>query len=160
MRPGLTIGAGQVFPEIKLHPPSHEYRAETWPDVVAHYDEMAAQILRRQSRSAVPVFCWSSSYSAMTEFPRGAQRITTVLKRHLIACTKSTTCLAPARNPHDIRDQQKPPLMRTGEPWQRLSGSLELCAAAGADILSIESIGGKELMTALMYGDFKVSSLP
>jgi methanol--5-hydroxybenzimidazolylcobamide Co-methyltransferase len=45
--------------------------------------------------------------------------------------------------------------MRTGEPWQRLKRSLELCAEAGADILSIESIGGKEVHDqALMYGDF------
>ena len=45
--------------------------------------------------------------------------------------------------------------MRRGEPWQRLKRSFELCAEAGADILSIESIGGKEVHDqALMYGDF------
>ena len=45
--------------------------------------------------------------------------------------------------------------MRSGEPWERLKRSLELCAEAGADILSIESIGGKEVHDqALMYGDF------
>lgn len=55
----------------------------------------------------------------------------------------------------DIRDQQKPPLMRCGEPWNRLKRSLELCAEAEADILSIESVGGKEVHDhALMYGDF------
>ena len=45
--------------------------------------------------------------------------------------------------------------MRTGEPWQRLRRSLELCAEAGADILSIESVGGKEVHDqALMYRRF------
>ena len=46
--------------------------------------------------------------------------------------------------------------MRTGQPWERLKRSLELCAEAGADILSIESIGGKEVHDqALMFGDFR-----
>jgi methanol--5-hydroxybenzimidazolylcobamide Co-methyltransferase len=66
------------------------------------------------------------------------------LKRHLTACHEKHFLACALRvTPADIRDQQKPPMMRTGEPWERLKRSLELCAAAGADILSIESIGGK-----------------
>jgi methanol--5-hydroxybenzimidazolylcobamide Co-methyltransferase len=46
-------------------------------------------------------------------------------------------------------------MMRSGEPWEQLKRSFELCAEAGADILSIESIGGKEVHDqALMYGEF------
>jgi methanol--5-hydroxybenzimidazolylcobamide Co-methyltransferase len=44
--------------------------------------------------------------------------------------------------------------MRSGPAWDKLLRSFELCAENGADILSIESIGGKEIHDpALMYGD-------
>jgi len=68
-------------------------------------------------------------------------------EKHGLACALRVT-------PTDIRDKLKPPLMRSGEAWEQLYRSLEYCAEAGADILSIESIGGKEIHdTALMYGD-------
>ena len=45
--------------------------------------------------------------------------------------------------------------MRSGHAWEKLRRSFELCAEAGADILSVESIGGKEVNDeGLMYGDF------
>jgi methanol--5-hydroxybenzimidazolylcobamide Co-methyltransferase len=155
---GLTIGAGQVFPEINFTLPAMNIEPETWPDVVAHYDEMAAQILRRAVSLSVPgILLEFELLPPMTECPEWGAEITTVLKRHLIACHEKHHLPCALRvTPTDIRDQQKPPLMRTGEPWQRLKRSLELCAAAGADILSIESIGGKEVNDqALMYGDFQ-----
>ena len=58
--------------------------------------------------------------------------------------------------PTDMRDQQKPPQLRSGSGWESLKRSFELCAEAGADILSVESVGGKEVHDqALMYGDFQ-----
>ncbi len=40
--------------------------------------------------------------------------------------------------------------------WESLKRSFELCAEAGADILSVESVGGKEVHDqGLMYGDFQ-----
>jgi methanol--5-hydroxybenzimidazolylcobamide Co-methyltransferase len=56
--------------------------------------------------------------------------------------------------PTDIRDQGTPPQLRTGPACEKLMKSLALCRDAGADILSIESVGGKEVHDhALMYGD-------
>ena len=58
--------------------------------------------------------------------------------------------------PTDIRDQGKPPLLRTGPAWEKLERSFELCRDAGADILSIESVGAKEVHDqALVYGDIR-----
>ena len=58
--------------------------------------------------------------------------------------------------PTDIRDQGKPPLLRSGPAWEKLKQSFELCRDAGADILSIESVGGKEVHDqALLYGDIR-----
>ena len=56
--------------------------------------------------------------------------------------------------PTDIRDIVRPPKLRSGKEWDILRTSFERCAASGADILSIESIGGKEVNDeAMMYGD-------
>jgi methanol--5-hydroxybenzimidazolylcobamide Co-methyltransferase len=124
---------------------------------VAHYDEMASQILRRAVSLGVHgIVLEFELLPPMTDHPVWGAEITAVLKRHLATAHEKYHLPCALRvTPTDIRDQQKPPLMRTGEPWRQLKQSLELCAKAGADILSIESIGGKEVHDqALMYGDF------
>ena len=39
----------------------------------------------------------------------------------------------------------KPPLMRTGQYWDNMLKTFDGAAAAGAELLSIESVGGKEV---------------
>ncbi len=154
---GLTIGAGQVFPEVNFTLPAMNIEPGTWAEVVAHYDEMASQILRRAVSLGVPgIVLEFELLPPMTDRPEWGAEITAVLKRHLMACHEKHHLPCALRvTPTDIRDQQRPPKMRSGEPWQRLKRSFEMCAEAGADILSIESIGGKEVHDqALMYGDF------
>src|ERR1017187_5325335 len=154
---GLTIGGGVVFPEVNFTLPPMNMTDDTWAEVVAHYDQMAEQILRRAASLGTPgIVLEFELLPPMTERPEWGAEITALLKRHLrtyhdkhhLPCALRVT-------PTDIRDQKKPPLMRSGEPWERLKRTLEMCADAGADILSIESVGGKEVHDqALMYGDF------
>ncbi|MGA3032447.1 MAG: methyltransferase MtaB domain-containing protein [Terracidiphilus sp.] len=154
---GLIIGAGTVFPEVNFTLPPLTIDDATWIDVKAHYEEMAQHILRRATALAVPgIVLEFELLPAMTERPEWGAEITAILKRHLTAVHQKHQLPCALRvTPTDIRDQHKPPLLRTGEPWLRLRRSLELCAEAGADILSIESIGGKEVHDqALMFGDF------
>jgi methanol--5-hydroxybenzimidazolylcobamide Co-methyltransferase len=153
---GLEIGAGRVFPEVNFTLPAMNMTAETWPDVVAHYDEMARQILRRAVAMKAPgIVLEFELLPPMTEIPEWGAELTALLKRHLrevhekhgLACALRVT-------PTDIREKGKPPRMRSGEPWERLRRSFQLCVEAGADIISIESVGGKEVHDyALMRGD-------
>jgi methanol--5-hydroxybenzimidazolylcobamide Co-methyltransferase len=134
----------------------------TWGEVVAHYEQMAEQILRRAACLRTPgIVLEFELLPPMTERPEWGAEITALLKRHLrsyhdkyhLPCALRVT-------PTDMRDQQKPPQMRTGRGWDCLRRSLELCAEAGADILSVESVGGKEVHDpALMYGDFPAIGL-
>jgi methanol--5-hydroxybenzimidazolylcobamide Co-methyltransferase len=56
--------------------------------------------------------------------------------------------------PNDMRDFVRPPLMRSGKEWEQMVHSFDLCAEAGADMVSIESTGGKEIHDeALLNGD-------
>ena len=153
----LVIGNGVVFPEVNFTLPPLAISDATWPDVKAHYEQMADHILRRAAALSVPgIVLEFELLPAMTERPEWGAEITAILKRHLVAAHGKFNLPCALRvTPTDIRDQQKPPRLRTGEPWRRLRRSLELCAEAGADILSIESVGGKEVHDqALMYGDF------
>jgi methanol--5-hydroxybenzimidazolylcobamide Co-methyltransferase len=155
---GLTIGGGLVFPEVNFTLPAMNIEDATWAEVLAHYAEIAEHILRRAASLGVPgIVLEFELLPPMTERPEWGAEITALLKRHLLACHEKYHLPCALRvTPTDIRDQLKPPLMRTGRAWERLLRSLELCAEAGADILSIESIGGKEIHDhALMYGDFQ-----
>jgi len=155
---GLTIGGGQVFPEVNFTLPPMNIEDDTWDEVVAHYEEMAEQILRRAVSLSTPgIVLEFELLPPMTARPEWGAEITALLKRHLtdyhakhhLACALRVT-------PTDMRDQQKPPQLRTGPGWECLKRSFELCAEAGADILSVESVGGKEVHDeALMYGDFR-----
>jgi methanol--5-hydroxybenzimidazolylcobamide Co-methyltransferase len=54
----------------------------------------------------------------------------------------------------DLRDADRPPLLREGQAWENTRDAFIFAAQNGADILSVESIGGKEVHDeALMYGD-------
>ena len=154
---GLTIGGGQVFPEVNFTLPPMNIEDGTWADVVAHYEQMAEQILRRAVALSTPgIVLEFELLPPMTERPEWGAELTALLKRRLADCHEKHHLTCALRvTPTDMRDQLKPPLMRSGPGWDCLKRSFELCAQAGADILSVESIGGKEVHDqALMYGDF------
>lgn len=155
---GLTIGGGAVYPEVNFTLPAISISEATWPQVVGQYEEMARTILRRavalQSPGIVLEF---ELLPAMTQVPEWGAEITALLYRHLeqAHATHGLRC-ALRVTPTDIRDQAKPPLLRSGSPWEKLRRSFNLCIEAGADIVSIESVGGKEVHDqALMYGDVR-----
>jgi methanol--5-hydroxybenzimidazolylcobamide Co-methyltransferase len=152
----LTIGGGEVYPEVNFTLPAIGIDGGSWPQVVAHYEEIATQVLRRAVAMQVPGLVLEFELlPAMTEVPEWGAEITALLHRHLEqAHEKSGLRCALRVTPTDIRDQSKPPILRSGEAWDKLKRSFQLCIAAGADMVSIESVGGKEVHDqALMFGD-------
>jgi methanol--5-hydroxybenzimidazolylcobamide Co-methyltransferase len=153
---GLEIGAGTVFPEVNFTLPPIGISEGTWNEVLAQYEEMATNIIRRAVGMKVPgVVLEFELLPPMTEKPEWGAEITTLLLRHLAEAHERYKLPSALRvTPTDIRDQGKPPLLREGGPCERLLRSFELTIAAGADIVSVESIGGKEVHDrALMMGD-------
>ena len=43
----LTVGAGEVFPEVNFTLPAIEVNEKNWPEITAHYEQMAKNILKR-----------------------------------------------------------------------------------------------------------------
>ncbi len=154
----LTIGAGEVYPEVNFTLPTIEVNERNWTEVVGHYEEIATAVIRRAVAMRVPgVVLEFELLPAMTECPEWGAQITALLHGRLKAAHEKHKLRCALRvTPTDIRDQTKPPILRRGEPWEKLRRSFELCIAAGADIVSIESVGGKEVHDqALMYGDVR-----
>ena len=54
LRLDLTIGNGTVFPEVNFTLPVMNITQATWPEVLAHYEEMATNILKRAVAMKVP----------------------------------------------------------------------------------------------------------
>ena len=58
--------------------------------------------------------------------------------------------------PNDLREMNRPPIMRSGKYWEAMIESFAGCSQAGADFISVESTGGKELNDeALVNADIK-----
>ncbi|WP_165226688.1 methyltransferase MtaB domain-containing protein [Aquisphaera insulae] len=155
---GLAIGGGLVFPEVNFTLPVMTISPATWSEVRAHYDEMARNILKRAVVLEVPgIVLEFELLPAMTDAPAWGAEITALLHEHLDRAHAKHGLKGALRvTPTDIRDQGSRPALRSGPAWEKLSKSFELCRDAGADILSIESIGGKEVHDpGLMYGDLR-----
>ena len=154
----LDIGAGMVFPEVNFTLPVITIDGENWSAVIANYEEIAKNVLRRAVALSTPgIVLEFELLPAMTETPEWGAEITALLHRHLQEAHRKYGLKCALRvTPTDIRDQAKPPILRSGPVWEKLRRSFELSIAAGADIVSIESVGGKEVHDqALMYGDIR-----
>jgi len=154
----LTIGDGLVYPEVNFTLPAITVNATNWAEVVAQYEQMIEAVVARAAALEAPgIVVEFELLPAMTEKPEWGAEITALLRgrlqeaheRHGLRCALRVT-------PTDIRDTGGKPALRGGEPCSKLLRCFELCAAAGADILSIESVGGKEVHDqALVYGDVR-----
>jgi methanol---5-hydroxybenzimidazolylcobamide Co-methyltransferase len=154
----LTIGGGQVYPEVNFTLPTMLITAETWPQVMGHYEEMAQAIVRRAVALGVPGLVLEFEHlPPMTERPEWGAEITALLLRHLKEARAVHGLRSALRvTPADLRDQRRPPVLRHGAAWEQVKTSFERCADAGAHILSIESVGGKEVHDeALLGGDVR-----
>jgi methanol--5-hydroxybenzimidazolylcobamide Co-methyltransferase len=155
---GLKLGNGQVYPELNFTLPTMPLEETNWAAVVAQYEEIGSIIERAAARLKPPgLMAEFELLPPMTEHPSWGAELTSVLLRHLDQLHKDTGIPCALRvTPTDIRDVTKPPELRSGKPLDLLLQSFEQCAAVGAHVLSIESVGGKEVHDeALLYGDIE-----
>lgn len=146
-RHGLKIGGGLVYPEINFTLPTMEVTAATMPVVARHYREIITDVLRRAAELEAPgVVVEFETVPPMTSNPALGLEIVRILlegmddarRRHGLPSALRVT-------PNDNREFARPPVMRSGEHWERMLELFEGSAQAGAELLSIESVGGKEL---------------
>lgn len=144
---GLELGTGLVFPEVNFTLPAMNCNPQTWPTVVAHYTEMADDVIRRSVELEVPqLLIEFETLPDMTLNPEMALEINRLLADKLIAAQETHGIKTALRfTPNDIREFSRPPIMRHGSHWENMLKVFDKAGEAGADFLSIESTGGKEL---------------
>ena len=153
---GLTIGGGLVYPELNFTLPTMVVDEATLPEVRQQYREIITEATERAVDLEAPgLVIEFETLPPMTENPAWAIEITKILQEQMEGAYASSALKSVLRvTPTDIRDMVHPPQMRSGRAWERMLETFEGCAAAGAELLSIESTGGKEVHDgALLTGD-------
>ncbi len=152
----LTLGAGQVYPEINFTLPPMLINNETWSEVRRHYEDIAQAVVRRAKALSLPgLVVEFEQLPPMTDRPQWGAEITAILHEHLDRLHADAGIPTALRvTVVDLRDAERPPVLRAGASWEKMREAFTCAAQAGADILSIESIGGKEVHDqALLLGD-------
>jgi methanol--5-hydroxybenzimidazolylcobamide Co-methyltransferase len=159
-RNGMVIGGGTVYPELNFTLPPMTIDAARMPEVRRHYEDIITGALRRAADLETPgVVIEFETLPPMTEHPAWGLQIVRILLDGMAAEAARSGLKSVLRmTPNDNREFERPPLMRRGRYWEAMLELFEGSAAAGAELLSIESVGGKELHDdALVNGDLPAS---
>jgi len=155
---GVVVGGGEVLPEVNFTLPPMPLREENLSEVRQRFREIVSRVLQRAVHlgQEALVLEFEQLYE-MTRNPDWGALITSDIKKVMEEFNQRYGIKSALRvTVADIRDEERPPKMRTGEPLTKMLKAFELCADAGADILSIESTGGKEVSDqALVEGDIE-----
>ncbi len=155
-RRGMVIGGGTVYPEFNFTLPDIAIDEGSMPAVRRQYQQIIDDALRRAVELEPPgLVVEFEMLPPMTQQPRWGIEITAILAealeqahaRHGLPSTLRIT-------PNDTREFERPARMRHGPYWEGMRQAFDGAAAAGGELLSIESVGGKEIHDdALMAGD-------
>ena len=153
---GLTICGGIVYPELNFTLPPMSVDASTMPAVRTEYQGIINGALQRAVELEAPglvVEC--ETLPPMTENPSWAVELTRILLEAMDAAHARHGLKSVLRiTPNDTREMERPPRMRSGPLYEGMLATFDGCASAGAELLSIESVGGKEVHDeALMMRD-------
>ncbi|WP_227762768.1 methyltransferase MtaB domain-containing protein [Zhaonella formicivorans] len=155
---GLVIGGGTVYPEVNLTLPPMNITESTMKIVRRHYNDMIEGILKRAKELYAPgVIIELELLPPTTINPQWGAEIHKILRDKMYEYEEKYGLKSAIRcTPNDTREMQRPPLMKQGEYYENMLETFALCARDGADFLSIESTGGKEVHDeALMTCDLK-----
>lgn len=155
---GVTIGGGQVLPEVDFTLPTMTIASDTWKDVQTQFQQMTRGVLARAVQLDCPALGLEIEHLyELTTNPEWGADITRQAKSIMEEVYRKNGLRSSLRvTVADVREADRPPKMRTGAGFSKIMESMEKCAASGADILTIESTGGKELFDkAIMKGDIQ-----
>jgi len=160
LKNGMTIGGGLVYPEVNFTLPPMLITKETMPEAVNNYKEIITGICDRAKDLYVPgVVAEIETLPPMTENPEwGIEICKTVVDIMKDYESKHGLKTAVRITPNDIREGSGLEHMWRGKHWDAILKTFEGCAKTGADMLAIESVGGKEVHDdAIMFCDIAKS---
>jgi methanol--5-hydroxybenzimidazolylcobamide Co-methyltransferase len=157
-RRGLVIGGGTVYPELNFTLPDLLVDQAHLPLILAEYRDMISSALHRAVELEAPgLIVEFETLPPMTEHPAWGMQIVDILLDHMEQADAQHGLKTVLRlTPNDNRDFGQPTLLRGGHYWEQMLELFERGAAAGAELLSIESMGGKQVHdVALQSGSLR-----
>ena len=146
LKSGLEIGGGTVYPELNFTLPPMAINETTMPQVRDQYSQIINAVCNRALELHAPgLVVEFEMLPDMTLVPEWGIEIVRILRAALDQFAGKGLKSGLRVTPNDIREFARPPLMREGEYWENMLRSFEGSAAEGADMLAIESTGGKEI---------------
>ncbi|QUI21895.1 methanol--corrinoid methyltransferase [Vallitalea pronyensis] len=158
LKNGLTIGGGQIYPELNFTLPSMSINADTMPEVLEQYKSIIEDACKRAVELSVPGFVAEIELLPQATYnPEWGIDITKVVREIMWHYEEKHQLKSALRlTPVDIREDLKSEHMWHGAYWDKVMTVFEKGALAGADLLSIESIGGKDVHDeAIMFCNMK-----
>ena len=158
LKNGLVIGGGDVYPEINFTLPTMLITQETMPEVLRIYKEIITGVTERAVDLYVPGFVaevellppctwnvgWGVDVSKIL-----LDTMNEISARSGIKTALRTTVI-------DVREGRGLEHMYRGKQWENVLSAFRENGKIGADLLAIESIGGKEIHDeAIMYCDIR-----
>lgn len=151
-------GAGIVVPEINFTLPAIEINESNWPEIRRQYHEIIDGISKRSVELEVPgLLVEFETLPEMTNRPQWGIEVVEILSTTLREYQEKHGLKSALRfTPNDTREFLHPSRMRSGEYWDTMKQVFDAAAGAGADLLSIESTGGKEVCDeALQFANLR-----
>lgn len=144
---GLVIGGGQVYPELNFTLPTMSINESTISEAYDIYRDMTKGILKRAHElEADGVVVEYEALPDFTDHPEYGLEVTKIILNELKEYEAKYGLKSALRaTPNDMREMSRPPIMRSGGYWDRMLEFFNGCGELGADFISIESTGGKEL---------------
>jgi len=155
-RAGLAIGGGVVYPEINFTLPPMLVTQDTMGEVIDNYREIMTGVCQRAAELRVPGFVAEIELlPPMTFNPAWGEQVCRTVVEVIAEHEQKHGVKAAVRiTPVDIREGRDLEHMWHGQHWDNVMATFEGCAEAGAELLAIESVGGKEVHDeAVMYCD-------
>ncbi len=144
---GMKIGGGRVYPELNFTLPPIEVIEENLGTIQRHYREIVTSALKRASQlDSQGVMLEFETLPPMTYNPQWGADLCKILLDGIADANAQYGLKAALRmTPNDNREMVRPPVMRSGAYWDNMLKTFDASAELGADFLSIESVGGKEV---------------
>mgnify|MGYP000097270371 CR=1 FL=1 len=160
LKNGMVIGGGTLYPEINFTLPTMTIDQSTMPEVIRNYKEIITGVCERAKDLCSSGFVAEiETLPPMTFEPKwGIEVCKAVVDIAKDYAEKYGVKSAVRITPNDIREGNDLKHMWHGRHWDNMMETFEGCAKAGADLLAVESVGGKEVHDeAIMYCDIAKS---
>lgn len=151
---GLVIGGGKVYPEVNFTLSGIIIEEDNMDKVLKEYKEIVEDVMKRAAELYLPGLIVEIELLPPTTYnPQWGIDIIKTVRDAMNEFEASKGLKSALRvTPVDIREDRRSSHMWRGDYWDRIMKVFEKSAEAGAEFLSIESIGGKNVHDeALMY---------